>query len=125
LNLLYPFVSGFLALVAFCFVGFVACRHSPCLFIFLKLQICKCFNHSPNLDLFYLPRFRAHRHPTYVQSNSDFRLCALIYNPDRLHRICTFSPPRVPTENQKLRLFGVGIFGVEFWRAQPEPKQIP
>ena len=48
-----------------------------------------------------------------------------IYNPDRLQRIRTFSALRVSTKKKKLRIFGVEIFGVEFWSAQPEPKQIP
>ena len=40
-----------------------------------------------------------------------------IYNVDRLLRICPISTLRVWTEKKILRIFGVEIFGVEFWSA--------
>ena len=78
-------------------------------------------NHAKDLDALWLFG------DSWVLTQTHMYVCmyACMYNPDCLHRICTFSTLRVSTEKKKLRIFGVEIVGVEFWSAQPEPKQIP
>ena len=59
-------------------------------------------NHAKDLDALWL--FGDY----WVLTQTHMYVCmyACMYNPDCLHRICTFSTLRVSTEKKKLRIFG-------------------